>query len=142
MDGRDFLRVARTLALSRDEADIRSAVSRAYYAAFHAARVLLKALGFVVPRADRAHEYLYRRLNNCGHGPAADAGRALHALRQLRNKADYDVEMPLPVPAGSAVADADSVFQTLDALTPAERVQITVAMKLYEQGIGDVTWHP
>jgi hypothetical protein len=44
--------------------------------------------------------------------------------------------------AADAVLDAEQVVQTLDALTPAERVQITDAMKVYEQQIGDVTWHP
>ena len=119
----------------------RSAVSRAYYAAFHATRVVLRGLGFVVPRADRAHEYLYRRLNNCGLGPVVDAGRLLHALRSLRNKADDDVDAPFPA-AASAIADAESILQTLDALTAAERTQITDAMKRYEQQLGDVTWVP
>src|SRR5947208_13607766 len=83
VNGRDFLRVARWLAGSGGEAERRSAVSRAYYAAFHASRDLFKRLGFIVPRADRAHEYLYRRLNNCGLGPVVDAGRTLHSLRSL-----------------------------------------------------------
>jgi uncharacterized protein (UPF0332 family) len=64
MNGRDFLPAARRMATSSDEADWRSAASRAYYAAFHAARDLLSALRFRTPRADRAHNYLYARLNN------------------------------------------------------------------------------
>src|SRR5438477_566339 len=115
MNGRDFLPVARSLFAAGGEAEQRSAVSRAYYAAFHVVRGLLKGLGLVVPRADRAHEYLYRRLNNCGLGSAADAGRMLHALRSLRNKADYDVDSPLPSTAIDAIADAESILQTLDA---------------------------
>jgi uncharacterized protein (UPF0332 family) len=142
MNGRDFLPVPRSLAAARGEAEARSAVSRAYYAAFHAVRDVLKALGFVVPRADRAHEYLYRRLNNCGVAPITNAGRMLHALRRLRNQADYDVELPFPGTAIAAVTNAESVLKTLDTLTPAERVQITDAMKVYEQQIGDVTWRP
>jgi uncharacterized protein (UPF0332 family) len=142
MNGRDFLRVARSLAASGGEAERRTAVSRAYYAAFHAARDLLRELGFAVPRADRAHEYLYRRLNNCGLGAVVDAGRTLHALRSGRNQADYDVDSPFPSAAVEAVADAESILQTLDALTPAELTQITDAMKVYEQQIGDVTWQP
>lgn len=142
MNGRDFLPVARSLAAGGGEAERRSAVSRAYYAAFHATRDLFKRLGFVVPRADRAHEYLYRRLNNCGVGSAVDAGRTLHALRSLRHKADYDVNTPLVSTAVDAVPDAEAILQTLDALTAAERTQITDAMKHYEQQIGEVTWKP
>src|SRR4051812_2866511 len=73
MNGRDFLSSARRLAAGPDEADWRSAVSRAYYAAFHAARDLLADLRFRTPRADRAHNYLYVRLNNCGEPSTQDA---------------------------------------------------------------------
>src|SRR5947208_16669493 len=66
MNGRDFLPAARRLANSADEADWRSAASRAYYAAFHAARDLVTDLRFRAPRADRAHNYLYALLKNCG----------------------------------------------------------------------------
>jgi uncharacterized protein (UPF0332 family) len=56
MTGRDFLSTARRLAGSGNKSDWRSAVSRAYYAAFHVARDLLAGLRFQPPRADRAHD--------------------------------------------------------------------------------------
>ena len=46
MNGRDFLDVANDLLASPREAAWRSAVSRAYYVAFHVARELLGDLGF------------------------------------------------------------------------------------------------
>ena len=70
------------------------------------------------------------------------AGRTLHALRSLRNQADYDVDSPLPSATADAIADTESTLQALDGLSPAERTQVTDAMKLYEHQIGDVTWHP
>src|SRR5262245_15254998 len=143
MNGRDFLVTARRMAGTSDEADWRSAASRAYYAAFHVARDLLSGLRFRTPRADRAHEYLYRRLNNCGEPVAVRAASLLHALRTLRNLADYDVGVPFPVQdAHRSISDSGGVVQILDGLTPAERTRITDAVKLYEQQIGDVTWHP
>jgi uncharacterized protein (UPF0332 family) len=143
MNGRDFLRVARALAAAGGEAEHRSAVSRAYYAAFHAARDLMSQLRFSVPRADRAHEYLYRRLNNCGVRSVVAAGRDLHLLRGQRNHADYDVGLVVPAKAATdSLADAGAIIRTLDALSPLDRVQIATAMRLYEQGIGDVTWRP
>jgi hypothetical protein len=57
--GRDFLAIARQLASGSTEAEWRSAISRAYYATFHVARELLEDLSFAVPRADRAHVYLW-----------------------------------------------------------------------------------
>jgi uncharacterized protein (UPF0332 family) len=143
MNGRDFLDTARHLAGCGGEADGRSAVSRAYYASFHAARDVLTALGFQTPRADRAHNYLYVRLNNSGDPRVENAAFLLHELRGLRSQADYDVLRMLPPNAAAdSVADAELVLQTFDALTAAERTQITGAMKVYEQQVGDVTWHP
>ena len=45
MNGRDFLAVARALAAGTTEAEHRSAVSRAYYAAFHAVSAALLSRG-------------------------------------------------------------------------------------------------
>jgi uncharacterized protein (UPF0332 family) len=143
MTGRDFLPLARSLARGNDEAEWRTAVSRAYYAAFHTARDLLTDLGFGTPRADTAHEYLYRRLNNCGLAPVQSAARRLHDLRRFRNQADYDFARPLgKAGAATQLSAAERIVQALDALAPDERTRMTDAMKDYERQIGDVTWHP
>jgi hypothetical protein len=143
MNGRDFLAAARRQAAGADEADWRSAAGRAYYAAFHVVRVLLDTFGFTTPRADRAHNYLYVRLNNCGLAHVVAAAKISHDLRQTRNWADYDMRPPFPVKiAADSVAVADRILQALDSLTSAERMQITGNIKVYEQGISDVTWRP
>ncbi len=85
MTGSDFLPLATQLAAAATEPEWRTAISRAYYAAFHVARQLLEELGFRVPWADRAHAYLTMRLNNCGEGPVQQAASSLHSLRSLRN---------------------------------------------------------
>jgi hypothetical protein len=36
-----------------------AAVSRGYYAAFHVARQFMEDLGFLIPRGDQAHAYLW-----------------------------------------------------------------------------------
>jgi hypothetical protein len=94
-------------------------------------------------RADRAHNYLYARLNNCDLPTVLKAANLLHDLRNLRNKADYDTSPMMTIKAaGDSVAQAESILQTLDAISPLDRAHITNAIKLYEQGIGDVTWRP
>src|SRR5262249_47755394 len=93
MNWLDYLALAGRLSSGSGEADWRTAVSRAYYAAFHVARCLFADLHFTVPRADRAHQYLVFRLSNCGESPVEFAGRDLETLRRLRNRADYD-ELP------------------------------------------------
>src|SRR5438876_3717736 len=95
MDFREYLSLAFTLANGGTEAEWRSATSRAYYAAFHVARELLSDLGFIVPRGDRAHAYLWLGLGNSGEAPVITAGKNLNDLRGERNRADYDAHRSL-----------------------------------------------
>lgn len=143
MNGPDFLPLAARLAAERTEPEWRTAVSRAYYAAFHVARQLLEDLGFRTPRADRAHAYLWMRLNNCGDARVENAAADLQTIRRHRNQADYDLHIPLKqtVAAGD-VRLAGQIIQTLAAAAqqPA-RTQITDAMRIYERDVlKDVTW--
>jgi uncharacterized protein (UPF0332 family) len=143
MNGRDFLSAALRQASSGHESDWRSSASRAYYAAFHVARDLLTALGFTTPAADRAHEYLYHRLNNCGMPAVQQAASVLHDLRRRRNRADYDIQSSFTSQvAATAVTQANDVIRTLDAISSAQLAQIMNAIKAYEQQIGHVTWKP
>jgi uncharacterized protein (UPF0332 family) len=145
MNFRDYLILARTLAGGTTEAEWRSATSRAYYAAFHVARLLLVGLGFRVPQADRAHGYLWLRLSNAGHTDTMTAGRHLGQLRRERNWADYDDRRTIPQPnAIQSVQRAEEIIQALDAAAvDPVRTQITDAMKIYERDVlKDVTWHP
>jgi len=143
MNPRDFLTLANALAAGTTEAAWRSAVSRAYYAAFHAARLLLRDLGFRTPRGDQAHAYLWMRLSNCGNARLEAAGQKLQDLRRERNRADYDLDIPLPqVSVPVRIGVAAHVMQTLDSgrVEPV-RTQITNAIRTYERTVlGVVTW--
>jgi hypothetical protein len=119
MNWRDFLLIASRLAADTTEADWRTAVSRAYYAAFHVARRLLTDLKF--------------------------AGRDLDTLRRLRNRADYDETPALVQPQADApVQLSRGIIQSLDAARqePA-RTWIRDAMIVYERDVlHDVTVQP
>jgi uncharacterized protein (UPF0332 family) len=145
MDFREFLTLARTLAAGGTEAEWRSAVSRAYYAAFHVARELLLGLNFLVPQADRAHSHRWLRLANAGVPDVQVAGNRLNALRGQRNRADYASRPSLTqASAANEVKNAEDIIEALDAaaIEPI-RTQITDAMKIYERDVlHDVTWHP
>jgi len=145
MKGRDFLTVAGGLASDSTEAAWRSAISRAYYAAFHAARELMTDLGFTVPQGDSTHAYAWIRLQNCGDPKVRKAGSNLNVLRGQRNRADYDLHLTIRQShAATEVQIANEVLQSLDAaaLEPT-RTQITDAMKAFERTILKVTtWHP
>lgn len=143
MNSRDFLTLANALCAGATEAAWRSAVSRAYYAAFHAGRQLLRDLGFRPPRADQAHAYLWLRLSNCGDPQLELAGRRLHDLRGERNGADYDLD--IAVGRSSAAGHtrlAGQLIQVLDAgRVEPTRTRITDAMRVYERTVlGAVTW--
>lgn len=144
MTGHDFLPLATRLAAGVTEADWRTAISRACYAAFHVARQLLLDLRFRVPQADRAHGYLWLRLADCGDPQVRQAAVDLDGLRRLRNQADYDLQRPLPRRLASPQAPlARQIIHVFDNLSPATRTQITDAMKVYERDVlGDVTWQP
>ncbi len=145
MDGRDFVPVADALAARSTEADWRSAVSRAYYAAFHVARQLLHSCGFAVPRGDQAHAYLWLRLANAGHVNVCQAGNDLSLLRRHRNEADYHLSRPLD--QATTLARVGTAKEIIRVLTSADaeptKTQITDAMKIYERAVlQNVTWHP
>ena len=145
MNWRDFLSLADRLAADTTEADWRTAVSRAYYAAFHVARRLLADLNFAVPRADRAHQFLVFRLSNCGESVVEQAGRDLDTLRRLRNRADYDAAPAVSQSQATAgVRLAEGIIQALDAArVEPTRTRIRDAMIVYEHDVlHDVTWRP
>jgi hypothetical protein len=90
MNAKDYFDLARKLAQMRTEAAIRSAISRAYYAAFHFGKNLVEALGFKLPKDAAAHEKLYHLLNNAGIESATEAADWLLRLRKRRTLADCD----------------------------------------------------
>lgn len=143
MNGRDFIRVAETLSAGNSEAEWRSAVSRAYYAAFHAARDFLANCGFSAPRADRAHTYAWLRLANSGHPETATAGNQLNNLRGQRNYADYDVRRPLSrADSGAQIENAWEIIRALDGVAAnSNKTQLIEAIKTYEHDVlREETW--
>jgi hypothetical protein len=138
MNPRDFLLVAEDLLEGTREADWRSAVSRAYYAAFLVAAELFRDAGFRVPPDGNGHAYVYLRLNNCGREEVIDTGAALWDLRGTRNWADYDMATPLALEVGvRAVADARRLVRFLDDLADSEAVlgPVVAAMRVYERDV-------
>jgi hypothetical protein len=118
-DWKSFLDVAELLEKTaaghaHSEALLRSAVGRAYYAAFgHARNYATDFLKFE-PRED-ADDHGRLRNHLKGKRRKGDADR-LEQLRQWRNDADYVNELPwtdVPAVAASALAVAKAVFASL-----------------------------
>jgi uncharacterized protein (UPF0332 family) len=146
MDETGFLDVADDLSTGSREADWRTAISRAYYAAFHKARRLLRRSGFGVPRGEQAHAYLWLRLSNAQHAEVVEAGQTLNDLRRARNNADYEVDVPIgPFDALDHVQVAADFIRLLDDLAKETAIfaRVVDAIKVYERDVlREVTWHP
>jgi uncharacterized protein (UPF0332 family) len=146
MDPHQFLEVADELSRGLREAEWWSAVSRAYYAAFHVAGGLLETCGFRVPQADQAHGYLWLRLSNSGHPDIDEVGRHLGRLRSDRNWADYDLHRSLPQQVAlSSVSRASDIIKLLDLVAAEEayRSRLTEGVKRYERDVlREVAWGP
>lgn len=91
MTGKDFLSLAVRLSASAAEAELRSAVSRAYYGVFHTAHALLAGFGVDLPTSADAHEKLRYCLDAGGTEDSQLASTKLDILRRDRNKADYSL---------------------------------------------------
>jgi len=91
MTGKQFIVLAKKLAAEVGPAECRSAVSRAYYGAFHVALALLARTGILLPPGPEAHQKLRFCLLQSGEIPGAEAGEKLESLRRDRNLADYDL---------------------------------------------------
>jgi uncharacterized protein (UPF0332 family) len=93
MNPDDFISLAGKLAANAnaDEATYRTAVSRAYYGAFHLAATFLAELGFAAPRMANVHVFVQHHLNGSGQPSACTAASLLSDLHSARNRADYQL---------------------------------------------------
>ena len=89
MDGRDFLKVAKSLIAGSSEAEYRSAVSRAYYGAYNFARQLLDDWSFEVSVGSSGHGEVRNMFSNCGVQDIEVAANKLNDLHGRRIDADY-----------------------------------------------------
>lgn len=96
MNPTDFISLAVKLSNSRQEAELRTAVSRAYYGAFHAARELLEQCGVGFPPKELLGAEIHMKVRFClANADDADAmliANKLSDLRSQRNLADYDLK--------------------------------------------------
>ena len=122
MTGDDLIALAGSLAASTGlggaEARYRSAVSRAYYGAYHLAVALLAECGASIRTSAYGHNDVYVCLWESGYDPARQAARHLSQLRTERNRADYrldDYRFRVPANAMQAVEMAYDVKRCLEA---------------------------
>jgi len=103
MDPTEYLDLAARLIADGTEAAFRTAVSRAYYGAFHTAVLLIKEMGVSLPVGLESHQKVRYCLMESGEAPGLQAGDTLQVLRQDRNRADYDLDKSATFNARSAL---------------------------------------
>jgi hypothetical protein len=86
-----FLSLAERLAQANGAAESRSAISRAYYAAYNVGFQFLERMGIPKPK-DKCHQALQQRLGASGDAELEQVGRDLAALHARRNRADYQMD--------------------------------------------------
>jgi uncharacterized protein (UPF0332 family) len=91
VEGKEFFELAQKLVQMRSESALRSAISRAYYAAYHCCIQLLREFGFQFSKDASAHDKVAAYLNNAGITEIQFASKELGYLRRRRNHADYDL---------------------------------------------------
>ncbi len=87
-DPLDFLKLANDLVYSKDEAKLRTAISRAYYSAFLYCREWLRSKGWPLYGDGRDHNEVQMGLKKYIGRKASDK---LSSLRRLRGDADYEL---------------------------------------------------
>jgi uncharacterized protein (UPF0332 family) len=136
MDGNEFISLAGRLVAGAtgDEAACRSAISRAYYGAFHVARAFLKELGFQPVRNANVHAFVRNYFAESGHREAYLAAAELSYLQAARNSADYqldDSRVGTREAAMICVERAHCVVSTLDACR-SEAIRQTIRQGIAE----------
>lgn len=123
MNGRAFLDFARELASNEEEGRRRTAVSRAYYGAYHITRELVRNCGVIVPKHD-VHVKLQWCLQQIGERVdrknLTNAGRKLGDLRTERNKADYDLDdgaIAKPANVIKAIRHAERIVDAISSFS-------------------------
>jgi uncharacterized protein (UPF0332 family) len=95
MDPRAFNQVAIDIIVRRPPtgpAAYRSAISRAYYAAFHVAADALAGIGHSPGSGDGSHKKVVIYLQQSGDEGLDSAAKTIDQMRTMRNHADYDMK--------------------------------------------------
>jgi hypothetical protein len=141
MNGREFLGSAVRLSSSPHAADLRSAVSRAYYGAFHATLDSFAAAGiYFSQHSTESHVKMPQCLGNCNIPLAQVIAAQLQSLREDRNCADYEMDdhsLQSTASVELRIRVARQVIAGIDALlSDPERANIQTILRVHAKVLG------
>jgi uncharacterized protein (UPF0332 family) len=139
MNPRDFHSLANHLARG-SAADIRTSISRSYYAAFHVGAAALRTIGVNIGRGAAAHGEVVHCLGNSGQSQLTLLAFVLSDLHTVRNRADYQLDKADVEQSAKAVAiatQAESFIQSLDQIfSGPDRESIRQAISTWRKANG------
>jgi uncharacterized protein (UPF0332 family) len=117
-DWHDYLHLADRLALVGDEAEQRSAISRAYYAVYHAASAFVRARSLVPSGRRLTHDLVWNALISDPNPDRANAGVRGDRLKRSRHDADYRAPFPgdLERRVRDVLAESRAMIDDIDQL--------------------------
>ena len=139
MNPREFQNLASTLVNGKTPAEIRTAISRAYYSTHNVGVDFLSGLGFRIPKNASGHRDVWNRLSNSGDSEIMKVGSQLSNLYAMRIHADYrlnrtDVENQKT--AQGLVEQANRMIKILDEnFSGPKRTEITKAIQDWERKV-------
>ena len=139
MNPREFQKLASELAAGKTPAEIRTAISRAYYATHNVGAEILSAVGCRISEGPSGHGDVWNRLSNSGDSEIMKVGSQLSNLYAMRIHADYrlyrtDVENQKT--AQGLVEQANRMIKILDEnFSGSKRTQIIKAIKDWERKV-------
>jgi len=96
---------------------LRSAISRSYYAVYNLGIKLLKEMGFTITEKIDAHKLMRWHFNNSGNAELKEAAEKIKDLKRKRQHADYELDrtdVEKQHNAKAHVYSAGRVIQTLE----------------------------
>jgi len=140
MNPREFLKLASELVVGGNPARVRSAISRAYYAAHHVGFDMLTQMGFRIDKGPGRHQDVCMRLNNSNDTEVTKAGSQLVDLQSRRNQADYrldNTDVEDQKTAQALVEQARRIIQILDGCCGGPKTaEIKKAVQEWERKVG------
>ena len=120
-------------------AEIRTAVSRAYYATHNVGTEILTRMGFEIQEGPGGHGDVWRRFSNSGDNELMRVGSQLRELHTRRIHADYRLErkeIEDQKTGQTLVEQAKRMIQILDGCSSEpRRTLVTRAIQEYERKI-------
>jgi uncharacterized protein (UPF0332 family) len=115
----EYLVLAQELALRKEEACLRSSLSRAYYYVYNLALTRAERNGFVSAKGESTHGQLWRVFTKSPEPQCTILGQIALRLKEKREKADYGpiyrrIEEEVP----QVLLDAQNFADRLEKLEP------------------------